>query len=57
MSNEVKKQQGIDLEQVRIDANGEIDGLDDDVLDAIAGGVMAKPTNDNCGQTNVTCKW
>lgn len=49
MSNDTTKAQGIDLDKVTIDANGEVDGLDDDLLDSVAGGLAAGPgCNYNC---------
>lgn len=48
MSNDVNKEQGIDLDKITIDANGEIDGLDDSVLDNVAGGLAPPGCNYNC---------
>lgn len=51
-------QSGISVDQLAISADGELVGLSDDDLDAIAGGVMSDAsTNINCpcGMINDQC--
>ena len=40
-----KKQEGIDVEKITFDTEGEAEGLDDDLLDSVAGGLSE---NTNC---------
>jgi hypothetical protein len=39
--NEEKKKTGIEVDSVTFDSNGEVEGLDESVLDSAAGGLMA----------------
>lgn len=50
----VEQAEGINLENVTFDENGEVAGLADDVLDAVAGGVM-KDAEGNNGCINGSC--
>jgi hypothetical protein len=48
----VEKQEGIDVSNVNFDPNGQVDGLDDSVLDDAAGGVLSVDESTNtagCG--------
>ena len=38
--NEIK---GIEIDQVELDQNGELSGLDDETLDAVSGGLAGPP--------------
>ncbi len=59
MSNKPEdvKQEGINVDQVTFDQNGEIVGLSDDVLDNVAGGLRAvEENNKGCGNSvNGSC--
>jgi len=49
--------EGIDVSNVTFDPNGKVGGLSDDVLDAVAGGLMDDSNNGQCPQANVgSCK-
>lgn len=45
-SKDPKKKQGIDVDNINFDEDGEANGLDDDILDSIAGGLQED--NGNC---------
>jgi len=51
---DTKAKQGIDVDKIDFDQDGEASGLDDDVLDSIAGGLKSDDVNSNCPCTN-TC--
>jgi hypothetical protein len=54
--NEVKKETGIEVETVTFDEKGEVVGLDQEVLDSVAGGLLADD-NTGCGNSvNGSCK-
>lgn len=39
-NNEVKKEDGVEVDNVTFDANGELVGLDPEILDGVAGGLV-----------------
>lgn len=57
--NQVASEEGIKVDDVSFDENGAVVGLADDVLDAMAGGLMSEDavdTNKGCGNSaNVSC--
>lgn len=46
--SEIKRSndEGIDIDRIDVDENGELNGLDDDTLDAISGGLSIPPDTD-----------
>lgn len=50
----VDEKEGINVDNVTFDQDGNVDGLSDDALDSIAGGIMSdsEDVNGNCGCTN-----
>jgi hypothetical protein len=56
MDNETK-QDGIDVDKVDFDKNGMPEGLDDELLDGVAGGILVANQSGDCGggATNYSC--
>lgn len=53
--NEVKKETGVEIEGVTFDEKGEVVGLDEDILDDVAGGLVSE-NNTGCGNSaNLSC--
>ena len=49
MNDQIKKKEGIDIDKIKIDQNGEVEGLDDDLLDTISAGLRGNEgCNYNC---------
>jgi hypothetical protein len=60
MSEQIKPEQvntdtGIELDKVTFDADGKVEGLDEETLDSVAGGLMMEPGNNNGCGNNVSC--
>lgn len=54
-NNEVKKETGVAIEGATFDEKGEIVGVDEELLDDVAGGLLAE-NNTGCGNSaNLSC--
>ena len=51
-----EKPEEFDVEGVTFDENGQVGGVPDNVLDAVAGGLMSEQYNSVCPEVNFNCK-